>query len=36
MPKKRLGADQIVTKLQHVEVLQSQGKSVAGPARKLV
>ena len=29
MPKKRLGAEQIVTKLRQVEVLQSQGKSVA-------
>ena len=29
MPKKRLGAEQIVTKLRQVEVMQSQGKSVA-------
>ena len=29
MPKKRLGAEQIITKLRQVEVLQSQGKSVA-------
>lgn len=29
MPKKRLGAEQIVTKLRQVEVLQSQGKSIA-------
>ncbi len=28
-PKKRLGAEQIVTKLQQVELLHSQGKSVA-------
>ncbi len=36
MPKKRLGAEQIVTKLRQVEVLQSQGKSVAAACRKLV
>jgi hypothetical protein len=29
MQKRRLGAEQIVTKLRQVEVLQSQGKSVA-------
>ena len=29
MPKKRLGADQIVTKLRQIEVLQGQGKSLA-------
>ena len=29
MPKKRLGAEQIITKLRQVEVLQSQGKSGA-------
>jgi hypothetical protein len=29
MRKKRLGSEQIVTKLRQVEVLQSQGKSVA-------
>jgi putative transposase len=29
MPKKRLGAEQIVTKLRQVEVLQIQGKSIA-------
>ena len=28
MPKKRLGAEQIVTKLRQVEVLQSQSKSI--------
>jgi transposase-like protein len=29
MPKKRLEAEQIVTKLRQVQVLQSQGKSVS-------
>jgi ACT domain-containing protein len=29
MPKKSLGAEQIVTKLRQLEVLQSQGRSVA-------
>ena len=29
MPKKRLGAEQIVTKLRQIEVLQGQGKSLA-------
>ncbi len=29
MPKRRLGAKQIVTKLRRVQMLQSQGKSVA-------
>jgi putative transposase len=29
MPKKSLGAEQIVTKLRQFEVLQSQGRSVA-------
>jgi hypothetical protein len=29
MPKKRLGAEQLVTKLRQFEVLQSQGKSAA-------
>ena len=28
MPKKRLGAEQIVTKLRQIEVLQGQGKSL--------
>ena len=28
MPKKRLGAEQIVTNLRQVELLQSQGKSI--------
>jgi ACT domain-containing protein len=35
MPKKRLGAKQIVTKLRQVEVLQSQGKSVAGAYKEV-
>ena len=34
MPKKRLGAEQIVTKLRQVEVLQSQGKSIAAAYRE--
>jgi len=34
MPKKRLGAEQIVTKLRQVEVLQSQGKSVAAACKE--
>ena len=34
MPKKRLGAEQIVTKLRQVEVLQSQGKSVAAVCKE--
>jgi hypothetical protein len=29
MPKKRLGAEQIVKKLRQIEVLQGQGKSLA-------
>ena len=29
MPKKRLGAEQIVTKLRQIDVLQGQGKSLA-------
>jgi putative transposase len=29
VPKKRLGAEQIVTKLRQIEVLQGQGKSLA-------
>ena len=33
MPKKGLGAEQIVTKLRQVEVLQSQGKSVAAACK---
>jgi putative transposase len=34
IPKKRLGAEQIVTKLRQVEVLQSQGKSVAAACKE--
>ena len=34
MPKRRLGAEQIVTKLRQVEVLQSQGKSVAAACKE--
>ena len=34
MPTKRLGAEQIVTKLRQVEVLQSQGKSVAAACKE--
>jgi len=34
MPKKRLGAEQIVTKLRQVEVLQSQGKTVAAACKQ--
>ena len=34
MPKKRLGAEQIVTKLRQVEALQSQGKSVAAACKE--
>ena len=34
MPKKRLGAEQIVTKLRQIEVLQGQGKSLAVACRR--
>jgi hypothetical protein len=34
MPKKRLGSEQIVTKLRQLEVLQSQGKSVAAACKE--
>ena len=34
MPKKRLGAEQIVTKLRQVEVQQSQGKSVGAACKE--
>jgi ACT domain-containing protein len=34
MPKKRLGAEQIVRQLRQVEVLQSQGKSVAAACKE--
>ncbi len=35
MGRKRLAAEQIVTKLRQIEVLQGQGKTIALPARKL-
>ena len=35
MPKKRLGAEQIVTKLRQVEVLQTQGKSIAAACKEV-
>lgn len=35
MPKKRLRAEQIVTKLRQMEVLQSQGKSVAAACKEV-
>ena len=34
MPRKRLGAEQIVTKLRQIEVLQGQGKTVAVACRE--
>ena len=34
MAKKRLGAEQIVTKLRQIEVLQGQGKSIAVACRE--
>ena len=34
MPNKRFGAQQIVTKLRQVGVLQSQGKSVAAACKE--
>ena len=34
MPKKSLGAEQIVTKLRQIEVLQSHGKSVAAACKE--
>ena len=34
MPKRRLGADQIVTKLRQIEVLQGQGKSLAAACKE--
>ena len=34
MPKKRLGAEQIVTKLRQAKVLQSHGKSIAAACKK--
>jgi hypothetical protein len=35
MPKGRLGAEQIVTKLRQMEVLQAQGKSVSAACKEL-
>lgn len=35
MPKKRLGAEQIVTKLRQIEILQSQGKSVSASCKEV-
>jgi transposase-like protein len=35
MPKKRLGAEQIVTKLRQIEVLQGQGKSVSAACKEV-
>jgi len=34
MARKRLGAEQIVTKLRQIEVLQGQGKSVAAACKE--
>ena len=34
MPRKRLGAEQIVTKLRQIEVLQGQGKSIAAACKE--
>lgn len=34
MPKKRSGAEQIITKLRQVEVLQSQAKSIAAACKE--
>lgn len=34
MGKKRIGAEQIIGKLREVEVLTSQGETVAGACRK--
>jgi len=35
MPKKRLGVEQIVTKLRQIEVLQSQGKGVLAACKEV-
>ena len=35
MPRKRHSAEQIVTKLRQIEVLQSQGKSVAAACKEV-
>jgi putative transposase len=34
MPRKKLGAEQIVTKLRQIEVLQGQGKSLAAACKE--
>jgi putative transposase len=34
MPRKRLAAEQIVTKLRQIEVLQGQGKSIAAACKE--
>jgi putative transposase len=34
MPRKRLGAEQIVTKLRQIEVLQGQGKSLVAACKE--
>lgn len=34
MPKRRLGAEQIIAKLRQVEVLQSQGESIAAACKE--
>ncbi len=35
MPKGRLGAEQIVTKLRQIEVLQGQSKSVSAACKEI-
>jgi len=35
MPKRRLGADKIVTKLRQIEVLQAQGKNLAAACKEV-
>jgi len=35
MPRKRLGAEQIVTKLRQIEVLQGQGKGIASACKEV-
>jgi hypothetical protein len=34
MPRRRLGAEQIVTKLRQIEVMQGQGKSIASACKE--
>jgi putative transposase len=34
MPRKKLAAEQIVTKLRQIEVMQGQGKSIAAACRE--